>query len=104
MPAPETCPHCGRAVESVWLFCPDCEGPLRGPQPLLGPRGRALLVLIALALVAVLNGVFFLALAPFAHQRGWVFGVCVLALGDFGLAAAFWVYYRSMQTPGSPGA
>jgi hypothetical protein len=99
-PGPSACPGCGRPAEPRWRFCPHCNEPLGLPRPPLGPRGRAAVLAAALLTLAAVNTAFLLSLLPWASTKVWRAGVFVLALADLGIGGAFWVYYRSLQSPG----
>jgi hypothetical protein len=109
-----SCPHCGRAVEPIWLTCPWCDEPLRGRRydgygrPDLDVRRDRKATGVILILLAVLGGLGVAVLAYGAAallSQGILEPAIYLAVGLLFLAGltTLIVFVRSGGNPGAAG-
>lgn len=102
------CPHCGKEVQEVWLFCPHCEEPLKTARHPTRRRtadqdvkrdGTAAATMVGL--LAILGGIgifWYFGMALSQRQPDALFGgVLILLLA--GLVSTGIMFFRTRHNP-----
>jgi hypothetical protein len=110
-----SCPRCGKRVEEIWNFCPNCEAYLHGPRR--GLRGRRLdvdvrrdstLTTVLLILLAVLGGFglfgyLAVGFTTFEHGGYWIMVGVILTVLLLSMISTGIMFWRTRDDPSRRG-